>query len=374
MDKKIRIRQIFGTHQIYQEIVNYPPKGVEYQHVGKSTSEGQYYESKKTKEFLGAILQKLKIPRMLPIKPGKFDIVHSSRGIIPITLKPWVMDVEHVHSFFGLNPDFLKKNFWKKTIEFILSRENCKGILCHCEATQKAFYQYLDCSKFEDKIKVLYPSSHLIDIKKKETQKVKIICILSLFYHKSGPQVLEAFKRLEKDHDDIELVIKSDVPDEYKEKYASKNIRYVPYFSDIIPRKELLQKLYQDADICLYPTLCDSFGYSLIDALVAGLPIVGTNMFATPEIVNNNENGIIVKIPGYSLHPEYIQYTPWDKITGSKNEKLIEGIKKALEKLISNKKLRERMGKKSYELISKGKFSIKERNRQLKEIYQTALK
>ncbi len=97
---KIKVKTILGNWQNYQEIVNYPPRNVEYLGVSKKTSEGKYYQGKKWRELLGGFLLKLHLPRMAFIRSGDFDIVHSSRGIIPLTKKPWVMDIEHVHSFF----------------------------------------------------------------------------------------------------------------------------------------------------------------------------------------------------------------------------------------------------------------------------------
>ena len=109
--KKIKVKPIFGTHQIYQELVNHPPKNVEYVGVGKETKVGGYYKHKKINEKLGVMLQKLKVPRMIFVKPGNYDIIHSSRGIIPLNKKPWVIDMEHVHSFFGLNPFLIQNKF-----------------------------------------------------------------------------------------------------------------------------------------------------------------------------------------------------------------------------------------------------------------------
>lgn len=372
--RKIRVKPIFGAHQIYQEIVNYPPEEIEYVGVSGETKKGKYYEKKKLKENIGRLLQRLKIPRMIPVRSGKFDLIHSSRGIIPLTKKPWVIDMEHVHSFFGLNPNLIKNKFWKKFIEKKLASKNCKAILCHCDATRQAFFYYLDCRKFKDKIKVLYPASHLISIKKVKSKKVRILALISLFEHKGGPQILEAFSRLEKKYKNIELLLRADVPKEFKEKYNSKNIKYSDYFSNILPREELLKKVYSQADIFLYPTFCDSFGYSLIDALISKLPVVTTNLFAVPEIVQDRKNGFIVKIPRYSLGKGFFQVHPHKKITKSENEEIINSIFKSLELLIKNKRLRERMGKESFNLVQKGKFSIIERNRNLRKIYEEAIK
>ena len=372
--KKIRVRPVFGGHQIYQEIVNYPPKGVEYVGVSKETMGGKYYESKKMKEKLGWFLQKFKLPRMIYVKPGNYDLIHSSRGIIPLNRKPWVIDMEHVHSFFGLNPDLIKNKFWKRFVEKKLASENCKAILCHCEATRQAFFHYLDCSKFKDKLKVLYPSSHIISIKKEKHDKIRILCVLSLFKAKGGPQVLEAFSQLEKKHKNIELWLRADIPESFKKRYNSKNIKYMDYFGDIIPRERLLKEVYSKCDIFLYPTFCDSFGYSLIDALVARMPIVATNIFAVPEVVRDAENGFIVKIPGYSLKPNYIQGFPQRKMRGETEKKFIKDCYNALVKLIEDKSLMGKMGQKGFEMISEGNFSVKERNKKLERIYREMIK
>lgn len=374
MKEKIRVKPIFGNHQIYQEIVNYPPNNALYLGVGEETKKGGYYQDKRIKERLGSILRKLKLPRLILVKPDDYQIVHSSRGIIPLNAKSWVIDAEQVHSFFSLDPKMIKIKIWKKFIENRLKARSCKAILCHCKATERAFLKYLDCNNFKDKLKVLYPASHIIKLKKKKHKKIRILCVLSIFYNKGGPQVLEAFSRLEKKYDNIELWIKADVNEEMKKKYDSKNIIYIPYHNNILPREELLKKLYSQCDIFLYPTLTDSFGYSLIDAKIAKLPIVTTNLFAIPEIVKNGFSGLIIKIPEYHLEEEYSQTFPWKKLKGEKEERFIREIMKALEKLIKNKKLRLKMGKKGFEDVKKGKFSIAYRNKILEEVYKEALK
>ncbi len=371
---KIRVKPVFGAHQIYQEIVNYPPKNVEYVGVSSQTSEGNYYQNKKWKEFLNRVSQRLNIPRMIFVKGEDYDIIHTSRGIIPLNRKPWVMDVEHFYSFMGLHSKAVENKFIKKFIEWRLGSKYCKAILCHCDATLKGFLKHFNCEKFKHKLKVVYPSSHLTEIKKEKHNKIRILCVLSLFEQKGGVQVLDAFSKLEKKHKNIELWMRADVPEGTKRKYNSKNIKYSSYSGDIIPREELIKKVYSKCDIFLYPTLCDSFGYSLMDGMVAGLPIIGTNLFAVPEVVEHGKTGLIVDIPGYDLHKNYIQEHPVAELVGKSNEKFIEDLEKAMEKLISNSTLRKKMAKASYERVKSGEFSIDFRNKQIIKAYETCLK
>jgi len=375
--RKIKVKPIFGAHQIYQEIANYPPEGVEYVGVSGETKKGTYYRSKKLKEKVNRWMQKLRIPRMILVRSGDYDLIHSSRGIIPIQVfgrKPWVMDIEQFTSFMGLHFDLMiKSRFLRGIVQNRLRSRNCKAILCHCEATRKSFLRYLDCRGFKSKLKVLYPSSHLISFRKKKHEGVRLLAVLSLFEQKGGLFVLEAFSRLEKKFPDIELWIKADVPEKIKKKFSSKKIKYFSYSKDIIPRERLIKEIYSKCDIFIYPTFCDSFGYSLIDGLVAGLPVVGTNLFAVPEVIEDGRNGFIVKIPGYN--PKLaIQEHPMESITEKDRRKFVSDLTKSLEKLIKNKKLRKGMGSESLKFIKDGKFSIRERNKKLRKVYEEALK
>jgi glycosyltransferase involved in cell wall biosynthesis len=377
MVEKIKVKQIFGAHQIYQEIVNFPPEGIEYLGVSGETKKGNYYQSKKMKEGIGRWLQRFHLPRMLPIKPGDYKIIHSSRGIIPIQLlsnKPWVMDIEHVHSFFGLNPRQIRSPFWKRFIEGRLASKNCKAILCHCEATRQAFFHYLDCKKFKGKIRVLYPSSHITALKKTKNRPLRVLTVISDFKGKAGIQTLKIFKRMAKKYPKVEFWIRADIGEDLKKEHSAKNIKFMGYATDILPREELLRKVYSQCDIFFYPTLTDSFGYSLIDAMVAKMPIVATNLFAVPELVQDGKNGLIVEIPGYRLSDGFVQSFPYTQMVGEREEKFISDCCKALEKMIKNRSLRDKMGQAGFERISKGDLSIRVRNDRLMETYKEALK
>jgi len=371
--QKLKVKTIFGAHQIYQEIVNNPPKNVKYLGVKSATTFGKYYEKKKWKEKINEIMQKMAFPRMVFIKPGNYNLIHSSRGIIPLNGKPWVIDIEQFTSFIGLHFDLMTKNkFLRWIVGKNLASENCKKIMCHCEATKQSFLKYFNSEKFNHKLEVLYPSSHLIPIKKNKNKKVRILAILSLFEQKGGNQILEAFSYLEKKYDNIELLMRADVSEKIEQKYNSKNIIFQKYFSNIVPREKLLKEVYSQADIFVYTTFCDSFGYNLIDGLVAGLPMIGTNLFAVPEVIEDGKNGFIINIPGYNPK-SYIQEYPVSKLTKEQNNQFVKNLANSLEKLIKNKKLREKMGMESYNLINKGKFSIIERNKKLLKIYEGAI-
>ena len=91
--------------------------------------------------------------------------------------------------------------------------------------------------------------------------------------------------------------------------------------------------------------------------------------------MEEGKNGFLVKTDlthenYYGKGREYIR----DR--GKVDRSIVNQLVEKLSLLIENKKLREKMGKAGRKMIEdkKGKFSIERRNKQLREIYEGALK
>jgi len=52
--------------------------------------------------------------------------------------------------------------------------------------------------------------------------------------------------------------------------------------------------LYERADLFVLPTRIDAFGLVYLEAMAAGLPVIGTRINAVPEIVVHGETGFLV--------------------------------------------------------------------------------
>jgi glycosyltransferase involved in cell wall biosynthesis len=55
-----------------------------------------------------------------------------------------------------------------------------------------------------------------------------------------------------------------------------------------------LRKLYRDASVFCLPTRYEPFGVSFVEAMLAGVPCVGTRSWAVPEIVEEGQTGWLV--------------------------------------------------------------------------------
>jgi glycosyltransferase involved in cell wall biosynthesis len=65
------------------------------------------------------------------------------------------------------------------------------------------------------------------------------------------------------------------------------------HFHGSIPQSELFRR-YAEADILVFPTLCDGFGMVVTEAFARGLPVITTDRAGAADIVRHGENGLIV--------------------------------------------------------------------------------
>ena len=135
-------------------------------------------------------------------------------------------------------------------------------------------------------------------------------------------------------------------------------------FTGLINRKKLLNH-YSNSDILIYPGYTDSFGFAFLEAMSFGIPIITVDGDSREETIDEGKTGFIINRPK--------KFSGWDKF-GKEEKRIVSEIIKKTSILIENKKLREKMSKNCLEEIKSGKFSIKERNKKLKEIYNEAIK
>ena len=89
----------------------------------------------------------------------------------------------------------------------------------------------------------------------------------------------------------MELVFRCWMPDELGPRYSS--LPGLTQRADILPREEL-DRLLLESDIFLFPSH-NTPGMAFLEAMRFGLPIVGKNIWANPEIVEDGVTGFLVE-------------------------------------------------------------------------------
>ena len=60
-----------------------------------------------------------------------------------------------------------------------------------------------------------------------------------------------------------------------------------------LPSKDLV-KLYKISDIFIFPSVIESFGIAIIEAMAAGLPVIACKVPGSKDLIKNNTNGFLV--------------------------------------------------------------------------------
>jgi len=61
----------------------------------------------------------------------------------------------------------------------------------------------------------------------------------------------------------------------------------------VIPFQKDPTKILQCMDALVLPTIKETFGIILVEAMLAGIPVIGSNAGGVPEIIDHNETGLL---------------------------------------------------------------------------------
>jgi len=148
--------------------------------------------------------------------------------------------------------------------------------------------------EFAEKSKVFSPFMERNYLKNKRQNDgiVRFLFVGLGFRRKGGPELLHAFARLP--HKNTQLTVIADVGDEVKKMYAhDKRIQFLPPQ----PRTVLFEDMYPISDIFVFPSLHESLGVVLLEALSFGMGLIATNVYATPDLVEDGINGKLLPHP-----------------------------------------------------------------------------
>jgi glycosyltransferase involved in cell wall biosynthesis len=355
----------FRDSNYYKKMVEFPPKGVLYLN---ATSSGENTINRK-KLFVSNYIKKiLRMPfkkfnlSMINTKKTNtnlnYEVIHCAH-CLSLNKSPWVADFESTWQFF-LSGKIKESS--KRKVEKIILSEDCKRILPWTEATRKEISKMFPKKEIKNKLEtVTYALAPPKKIKK-DKDKINLLYVSRYFYQKGGFQSIKVLDLLTKKYDNVNATFISSTPKEVYEKYQdNKKIKML----EMQPWDRVYNKIMPKSDIFINPGFTDTFGFLFIEALANGLPVITVDGYARKEIINKKQ-GFVLDRPKIG----------WDneKPVIKKETELINDLVKKTSLLIENKKIRNQMANEGRKEILEGKFSLKERNKKLKEIYEDSIR
>lgn len=360
-------------HYLYDELLSYPPEEVDF--VSRELELFSFKElnlSQTLNYFRDKASQNINSHMVLSNE--SFDLIQSNGSVIYNSRTSWIADFEDGTAFTFLQTPNEKEK--EKVLEALNSKK-CKKLLPHCKAAEKSFYNlYNPSGSIKEKTEVFYPAFHAPENYDKDSEKTSLLFVAREFERKGGYEALNAFKQLKKEYEYLEFICVSDVSQEVREQ----DIEDARFYKDV--KREVLYDLYRESDIFVYPTFHDTFGLVMLEAMAFGTPVITIEDFATPEIVNDSEDGFILE--GYEekwFDPEtkirIDEYNDWKTLRKEHKEhekkRIVDDIVEKCSVLIENDEKLQSLSDNAREKIKNGKFSIKRRNKKLSRIYREAV-
>lgn len=123
-------------------------------------------------------------------------------------------------------------------------------------------------------------------------------CIANFYKTKGLPVLIEVMAEIHKTHPSVKLVIIGDGRERrhIESEIAKHDLQDVVLLAEHLPEAWKYLKAF---DIFVLPSLKEGFPWVLLEAMAAEIPVIATSVGAIPEIVKNDENGMLVE-PGNS--------------------------------------------------------------------------
>jgi len=251
----------------------------------------------------------LKSPIGLPyaINKADLDVVHATAHyfsqITPFYLNSGTGKVLTIHDLIPqIYPETIDdKQFfwlWKTTLDLIKNRAD--AIIAISNHTK------MDCIKYlgipEEKIRVIYDAADEIFKPEKNKEEMKnhlkdkygikfpfILSVGTLEKRKNLPNVLKAFYRLKKTGNHHKLVIVGKMGWKYNKIFSTMeelDLKKDVIFTGYVPDEDLV-KIYNAADLFVFPSIYEGFGLPPLEAMACGCPVITSNTSSLPEVVGD---------------------------------------------------------------------------------------
>ena len=170
---------------------------------------------------------------------------------------------------------------------------NASHLIADSLSTQKDIIKHYNIDR--NKISVVYPGFNPSNFQNRPTANLPsvpnkyILYVGTLHPRKGLLTLIDAFAQLTNDYPDLHLVFAGRngwMVDQIQSKVDYYGLNNKIVFLGIVPQQQL-PFLYNKALVTVLPSLYEGFGYTPLESMAAGTPVVCTSAGSLPEVVGN---------------------------------------------------------------------------------------
>jgi len=355
--KPSQLKFLMGGESTYtHSLLDNPPKGVSYTYFSDALKNNEI-EYTPWQTFLNTLIK----TRILPIDAGyqclrlkkRFDLVHCHGYCLklagnikpPVVLSDSSSNYLFLKDYLGwsrekINSRYTLRKFLAQKLHIFDPNLNLNGapLIVWSEFAKKT---HLDLGIDRKKVIVIPPGIAKFQLRKTRNNLCTILFVGTWFKRKGGEILLTAYKELKKKYPNVDLILIGEIE---KDIFLSGKIFHKNY----VPREKLIRDIFPKADILVdVPPVAEGYGLVVLEAASLGIPAIVSSVYALPEIVEDRKTGFVI---------------------GPNN---VSALVDALEKLIKNPTLLEKMGRSAKKRFIKNYWG-EVTNKKLLKVYKEA--
>jgi glycosyltransferase involved in cell wall biosynthesis len=284
------------------------------------------------RRFLPPVINVRLRPRSLPP-----DVVVYSWGALMLS-GPYIIELDNPYALTRYNLRAVGP--YRAAIRRLLLQDRCREIRCISRACRETLGALFGSAVY-DKATVHYPRLPDPAVGSVEvTSTCRFLFISTQFEIKAGPTVLRAFREVHRSHAACTLDVITHLPDSCAPMVAA--CPAIRVHAARYTRAEIWDQFMRQADVLVHPTIVESFGMVVLEALAHGLALVATDVYAVGEMVEDGENGVLLAPPmsiwdGYLPSREYRELSSIkEKIRSMDDRRLQSDLVAAMTRLVTD--------------------------------------
>ena len=269
------------------------------------------------------------------IQKNNIDVVHF-HFYPAFNVFSFISQFMHCKVFYSyrISGEFSDNNFWVTALKML--RSKCLGIgvnavFCVSAFARKKFiHNYL---ADPDKVLVVHNGLHWGYFASKEAEikkpqgKFSVICVAALIPDKGVVDLINATAQIVDKIPTVHLTLVGDGSGRAELEALVKTTELEAHVSFLGSRDDVPDLLYA-SDVAVVPSRWgEAFGFTVIEAMAAGLPVIASSVGGIPEIIDPDKTGILV------------------------NKEAPEEIAASLLRLYENEQLRTELGKQARQRV-----------------------
>lgn len=281
--------------------------------------------------------------------------------------KPYFIYLENPTALYNYALGRIDHTAGKKRFQKCLNDPNLKYIVCMSEACRSTFDKVNMPLPAAVRLETIYPfvpsnplvSEKLIHEKSHAESLECLFCVQGKsFYTKGGRDVLEAVVQLQDAGCNIHLTVITNLDMLKPETLEFIRSKTHITLHDFRFTYEQMEEIYAKTAVLLQPTSADSFGLTVLEAVKAGCAVLGSRLYALPEMVEHNGNGILIDPMYWTFTPDHMPnpiawgYEKKVKLSEKKSQKYVDDIRLALRTMYEDRELLQKFCIRSAELAN----------------------